>query len=81
MSRIFLAFAMVFAGAICQAPAAERDATANLLNPWNLDWRNTAGWQAGVAKTRPSFAPPGCYVTRLVTVGQEQRLQREYICR
>ena len=81
MSRISLAFAIVFAGAVSQATAAEAITTANLLKPWEIDWRNTTSWQAGIARPRETFAPPGCYVTRLVTIGKEQQSQREYICR
>jgi hypothetical protein len=95
MSRLTAAIAMCAAIGVFQAHASDiefgetktqfeilRSLDAKvLLRPWDLNWRNTVAWQAGNSKPRESFAPPGCYVTRLVTTCQKTNWQREYICR
>jgi hypothetical protein len=51
------------------------------LQPWNIGWRRTYGWQHGNAKPTPYFAPPGCYINRRVTTPDGANLQNMYICR
>jgi len=53
----------------------------DLLSPWQLDWRHAVAWRAGHTKPRAEFAPPGCYITRLVTVCHKTSWRSEYICR
>jgi hypothetical protein len=49
--------------------------------PWDVDWRHTAAWQHGVAKPRPNFAPPGCFIDRWVAIRHRVNWQQLYICR
>jgi hypothetical protein len=52
-----------------------------MLHPWYVDWRHTLTWQHGIAKPRPYFAPPGCFIVRRVTTSNDVALQSIYICR
>jgi len=52
-----------------------------MLQPWYVDWRHTLGWQHGVARPRPYFAPPGCFIVRRVATSNNVALQTIYICR
>ena len=49
------------------------------LRPWDAGWRRTTLWQDG-RTFRTEFAPPGCYITRLVTTPAGTRLQELFIC-
>lgn len=49
------------------------------LRPGNLDWRHAFVWQHG-RTVRTEFAPPGCYITRLVTTPSGMQLQELFIC-
>ena len=49
------------------------------LRPWDVDWRHTYAWQHG-RTLRTEFAPPGCYITRLVTTPSGTQLQDLFIC-
>jgi hypothetical protein len=49
------------------------------LRPWDVDWRHTYAWQHG-RTIRTEFAPPGCYITRLVTTPSGTQLQELFIC-
>lgn len=64
-----------------EARARPNALTVGLLQPWEINWRHTAAWQVAGTKPRASFAPPGCYVARLVTTCRKTSLQREYVCR
>ena len=57
----------------CSAPARER------LRPWEVDWRHTHVWQDG-RTLRTEFAPPGCYIRRLVTTPSGTDQQELFIC-
>ena len=46
---------------------------------WNAGWRHTTLWQDG-RTLRTEFAPPGCYITRLVTTRSGTSLQELFIC-
>lgn len=49
------------------------------LRPWDVDWRHTYAWQHG-RTLRAEFAPPGCYIKRLVTTPSGTELQDLFIC-
>jgi hypothetical protein len=49
------------------------------LRPWDVDWRHTYVWQHG-RTLQTEFAPPGCYITRLVTTPSGTQLQELFIC-
>jgi hypothetical protein len=50
------------------------------LRPWDVDWRHTYAWQHG-RTLRAEFAPPGCYIKRLVTTPSGTEPQELFICR
>ena len=52
---------------------------AERLRPWDVDWRHTYAWQHGRV-IRSEFAPPGCYIKRVVTTRSGSRLEELFIC-
>jgi len=92
MKHLVIASALILAGGAAATAAdinfgetrtrfqVENELTAwQRLRPWDVDWRHTQLWQHGRA-FRTEFAPPGCYINRLVTTRSGTRWEQQFIC-